>query len=395
LTKYLAQLGHRITVLSSVISGEGEIEGAAAVIRTPDLIATRLNWRRRNLAALGGRSAGTYSRSSRLESVLVPDVAAISWVPFALPRALALQRRQRFDCVITTSPPQSAHLIGVALRRRGVAWIAELRDGWSFEPPRAHWPFRIQRRADRALENSLLRRASSAVAVTAPIVEDLRARYSIPVMLITNGFDPEDRAVGEGVEDLLDQDRYSLVHTGRMAIARSTPGPLLDAVRLLRSSEAEQAARLEIVFAGPLSADEAEMLANEDVAEIIRTVGTLERGRALGLQRAADALLVVTEGSTRRSVATGKLFEYLAADRPILVLGKETEAARIVADVGAGFAVAADDPEEIAAALRRLLDDDPPRADENAVRRYAYPKLAEEYSELIETVVEQRPKPPD
>ena len=230
--------------------------------------------------------------------------------------------------------------------------------------------------------------------MTAPIVEDLRARYPIPVRLITNGFDPEDEPTGEGAEDLLGPDRFSLVHTGRMAIARSTPAPLLDAVRLLRSTTPELASRLEIVFAGPLSADEAELLADEDVAEMVRTVGALERPRALELQRAADALLVITEGSTRRSVATGKLFEYLAARRPILVLGDETEAARIVADAGAGFAAAAGDPEEIAAALRRLLEADSFSADRKEVDRYAYPKLAEEYSALIEEVVEGRTRRP-
>lgn len=387
LTKYLARLGHPITVLTSAVSGEGTIDGAAEVVRTPDLIATRLNWRRKHFAALGGRSAATYSRSSRLESVFVPDIAAFSWVPFALRRAHALQRREGFDCVITTSPPQSAHLVGAALHRRGVPWIAELRDGWSFEPPRAAWPLRVQQRADRALEDALLRRASAAVAVTAPIVEDLQARFSIPVGLITNGFDPEDEPTGEEVSGLLDPERFSLVHTGRMAIARSTPAPLLEALRLLRSTEPELDGRLEIVFAGPLSADEAELLAGEDVSDTVRTVGALERPLALQLQRAADALLVITEGSTRRSVATGKLFEYLAAKRPILVLGEETEAARIVADAGAGFAAPADDPEEIAAALKRLLSRDSSVPTGKAVERYAYPKLAEEYSALVQRVV--------
>ena len=387
LTRYLSRLGYRVTVLTSAVSGEGEIDGAAAVVRTRDLIATRLNWRRKHFDALGGRAAATYNRASRLESVFVPDIAAVSWLPFARRRALALHRQHRFDCVITTSPPQSAHLVGAALKRRGVPWIAELRDGWSFEPPRASWPLTVQRRADRALEEFVLRRASAAVAVTAPIVEDLQARYPIPVRLITNGFDPED-VPADGGDSLVDPARFSLVHTGRMAIARSTPGPLLEAVRLLQSSTPELAARLEVIFAGPLSADEAELLGRPDVAGIVRTVGALQRPRALALQRAADALLVITEGSTRRSVATGKLFEYLGAGRPILVLGEETEAARIVTDSGAGFATPADEPEKIAAALRRLLEAEPAGgADREAIERYAYPKLAEEYAELIEDLV--------
>ena len=41
---------------------------------------------------------------------------------------------------LTTSPPPSVHLVGLALRHHGMPWIAELRDGWAFEPPHPAWP---------------------------------------------------------------------------------------------------------------------------------------------------------------------------------------------------------------------------------------------------------------
>ncbi len=117
--------------------------------------------------------------------------------------------------------------------------------------------------------------------------------------------------------------------------------------------------RLEVVFAGPLSARERELLAADDLSGLVKVVGWLERPRALALQRAADTLLVVTEGASRSSVATGKVFEYLAARRPILVLGEGTEAARIVADAGAGTATSASDPVQIASILRAALEGAP------------------------------------
>src|SRR5437660_5235856 len=152
LTRYLHRLGHNVVVLTSALSGEGEIEGAARVVRVRDLIASPVNWRRRHYAALTGASPATYSRPSWLQSVVVPDLALVGWIPFAVPRALTLARRQDFDCVITSSPPPSTHLVGLALRRRGVAWIAEFRDGWTFEPPRARFPLAVQRSADRRIE---------------------------------------------------------------------------------------------------------------------------------------------------------------------------------------------------------------------------------------------------
>jgi glycosyltransferase involved in cell wall biosynthesis len=386
LTRYLARLGHRVTVLTSAVSGAGEIDGAATILRTRDLIATPLNWRREHFAALGGRAAETYSDPSRLESIVVPDIAVVSWLPFAWRQAVELARKEHFECVVTSSPPQSGHLIGAALKRRGVPWIAEFRDGWTFEPPRPPWPLELQRRADRALERFIVKRASAVVGVTAPIVEDLRERYGVVARLITNGFDPEEVRASDD-DPLLDPRRHSLVHTGRMAIARSSPRPLLDAVRLLRRDVPGVAERLEVVFAGPLSTQEAGLLGQPDLAGLVRAVGPLDRPRALRLQRAADSLLVITEGSTRKSVATGKLFEYLAAGRPILVLGDETEAARIVEDAGAGFAAPADDPEQIAEALKRLVEDPPATgASSAALAPYSYPELARAYAGLIEEV---------
>jgi len=382
LTRYLARLGHRVTVLTSAASGDGQIDGAVEVVRTPDLIATRLNWRRRHFAALGGEAPASYSAPSRLESVVIPDVAAVSWLPFALGRALAMAKRNRFDCVITSSPPQSGHLVGAALKRRGVPWIAEFRDGWSFESPRRPYPFRWQRRTDESVERFVVERASALVAVTTPIVDDLRARYGIDARLITNGFDPEDE-VGNG-QGLLDSKRHSLVHTGRMAISGSTPRPLIEGVRGLDPAVAR---RLEIVFAGPLSIEEAELIADPGVANVVRWVGALDRPSALRLQRDADSLLVITEGSTRRSVATGKLFEYLAAHKPILVLGEETEAARIVEDAHRGFSASATDPGGIAVALSQLVESPPTVGnDRAAIQRYSYPEIARIYAELIDEV---------
>jgi glycosyltransferase involved in cell wall biosynthesis len=148
------------------------------------------------------------------------------------------------------------------------------------------------------------------------------------------------------------------------------------------------ASRLEVLFAGSVTDEERRLLNAPDLAETVRFVGWLERSRALALQRAADALLIVTGPVSQRSVATGKLFEYLGARRPILVLGSDTEAARIVAESGAGLSVSVSDASAIAAALRRLLAATPEPPKEEDVADYAYPVLIDRMCEVIDRVVE-------
>jgi glycosyltransferase involved in cell wall biosynthesis len=387
MTKYLSRLGHRVMVLTSGFSGEGPIEGAEAVVRTPDLLASSLNWRRGQAKTPAGRAATT-SPPSRVESVIVPDVSLVSWLPFALAAAGALRRRERPDCVITTSPPQSAHLLGLRLARLGIPWIAELRDGWRFERPRGDWPLRAQRALDARLERLVVRRADAVVAVTRPIAEDLERRFARRVTLITNAFDPEDiDSGGPGTDSFLDPERFSIVHTGSMGFTGATTRPFVEALGVLCDEAPEVAASLEVVFAGLLSTKEAELLERPDLAGIVRCVGSLERPSVLALQRAADLLLVVTEGARRTSVATGKLFEYLATSRPIFVLGSETEAARIVLDAKRGATTPADDPRAIASALREAVEGRlAPEADRDEVERYSWPRVAAAYAALVDEV---------
>jgi hypothetical protein len=110
---------------------------------------------------------------------------------------------------------------------------------------------------------------------------------------------------------------------------------------------------------------------------------------ALALQRRADTLLVLAEGNQvrpARSVATGKLFEYLGARRPVLVLGEDSEAARIVAGASAGAVARGDDAGAIASALEGLADHGL-ATPAGAVDDYAWPALAERWEQEIEAVV--------
>jgi glycosyltransferase involved in cell wall biosynthesis len=278
------------------------------------------------------------------------------------------------------------HLVGLSLRRRGIRWIAEFRDGWTFDQPARAFPFRLQRQLDVSLERRVVTGADALVAVTQPIADDLSRRFDRPVTVLTNAFDPEEVTNG-GESGLLDPVRFSVVHTGRMAYAGRSPVPLLEAVRALKRDRPQVAQKLEVVLAGPLSAEEEPLVRAADLSDTVRAVGTLDRPRTLRLQQAADALVVLAEGSSRR-VATGKLFEYLAADAPILVLGDESEAARIVAETGTGFATSGSDSNLIASALERLVasPSESPR-DRKAVEPYSYPHVARRYAELIEDVV--------
>jgi glycosyltransferase involved in cell wall biosynthesis len=82
-----------------------------------------------------------------------------------------------------------------------------------------------------------------------------------------------------------------------------------------------------------------------------------------------------------------KLFEYLAAGRPIVALAAGTEAGRIVLETGAGEVVPSNDVEAIRGALRRLVAGELTAPDPGVVSAYAYPAAAERMAAAVETAI--------
>jgi glycosyltransferase involved in cell wall biosynthesis len=389
MVKYLRRAGHRVTVLTTSAYGRGD--GADEdVVRTTDLqvLRARIGGGGRVRAMFEG---DTYSgRPHPLSRVLVPEPVVLAWLPFALPRALRL-RRHGFDCVITSSPPESAHLIGRALARRGTPWLADLRDAWSFEPLRPPFPTRAQRRLDERLEREVLGAADAVACVSRPAAEDLRRRLGIDSVLVPNGWDPDaapppDAAADREVAGLLDPHRTSLVYTGRFGSYGRDPAPLVRALRDVAEREPRVAERLELTIAGPLTEAERKLLGADVSPARITLVGSLPRERALRLQRVADALLLLA-ARERSQLANLKLFEYLAAGRPIVALAAGTEAGRIVLETGAGEVVPSGDVAAIIAALRRAAAGELRPPDPEALSRYTYPAAAERMGAAIERAI--------
>ena len=387
MAKWLRRLGHRVTVLTTSAYGTGDAATEEGTVRTPDLqrLRARLHGHDRVDALF---DSDTYSGHPHvLSRVIVPEPLVAAWAPFARRRALRLNRRERFDCVITSSPPESVHAVGRALRRRGVPWVVDLRDAWTFEPIRPPFPTRLQRRLDVRLERRWLRSADAVVCVSRPAADDLRERLGIEPRLVPNGWDPDLIAPsGSGNGDgILDPDRVSLVYTGRFGSYGRDPTSLVRAMGELGRIDPESASRLELVVAGPLTEAEAALMETDVSPARIVVPGSLTRERAIALQGAADALLLLAS-PRRTQLLNFKLFEYLATGRPILALAAGTEAGRVVEELG-GDAVPADNVTAIVEALRRVVAGElgPPNA--TARQAYSYPAAAERLAEVAEGAV--------
>ena len=274
---------------------------------------------------------------------LVPD-ENVPWLATAIPRAVELIRRERIDVVLTTSPPSSVHLVGAAAKRlTGARWVADVRDSMV-----AQHSFRVERAAVRLKEQThaavarlVSRRADAVVAVTPTIAEEMHARYTIP-----NGADFEDF---EGLEYHRGE-RFRLTHTGSF-FAHRTAQTVLEAVARTDDVVAR--------FVGDFRRAELDWAQRLGLGDRLELTGFQPRRRTLELQRDTEALLLLLPevGERGKDVPSGKLFEYLAAERPILAaVPPDGAAAKLIEETQSGVVVPPDDVDALAAALGAMVD---------------------------------------
>jgi glycosyltransferase involved in cell wall biosynthesis len=382
LARYLREAGHSVTIVATDAFGTLPDDVANGVLRPRDLRTLRLL--RRTLRRGDAAKLGT-ADSAMLTRLLVPDAEVVSWLPTALYVVRRLLARERIDCLVTSGPPDSVHLIGLLAGRRRPAWVADFRDGWCFEPLREPFPTLPQRSLDAALERRVAAAADVAVGATLPIVRDLEARLGARAAYVPNGWDPTSapHAPFEVAPDAV-----QLVYTGRFSGVRgSDPRPMLRALQRMNSQPG--LAKLKLLIAGPLTAADRSIIQESGASDSVEHLGVLSRDRALALQRAGDALILLT--SRNSSEATGKLYEYLGAGRPIVALAAGNEAERIVRETNAGVTVPPDDVDAIADAFGRVASGELTRSYRpRNLEAFTYPRPAEAMAEAIERAITRR-----
>jgi glycosyltransferase involved in cell wall biosynthesis len=281
--------------------------------------------------------------------LLMPD-ENVSWNLTAIPAAIRIVRREGIDVVLTTSPPSSVHLIGAAVQKAtGAPWVADLRDSIVAHPHRRAESMlvRAKEQGEHAVARLVASRASAIVTVSDAIADEVRERSPKgPVHMIPNGSDFDDFA---GLEHHR-SDRFRITHAGSF-FGKRDPRPFLTAVKESGLDD------LSVRFLGDFRSTDREWAEGQGFGDELELIPYAPRRRSLELQRDSEALLLLIPdaGGRGKGVLSGKVFEYLAAERPILAaVPPDGAAAQLIRETGAGVVVAPDDVEGLTAALRDL-----------------------------------------
>jgi glycosyltransferase involved in cell wall biosynthesis len=301
------------------------------------------------LYRLDGLDRLAYQAGALFRRALVPD-KSVTWAPNAIPAAIRIVRGEKIDAVLTTSPPNSLNLIGAAVKRAtGVPWIADLRDPLiaDADNPVERLPARLKENVQKGIARLVASQADAIVTAWEGIAAEVRGYGpKATVTVIPNGADYDDF---EGLE-YRPGERFRITHTGSF-FGKRNPRPFLTA--LAESGRDTIVAR----FVGELTARDREWADGLGLGDRLELLPFGSRRRSLAYQRDSEALLLLLPeaGARGAPVLPGKLFEYLAAERPILAaVPPDGAAASLIREANAGIVVPPDDVDAIREALLGL-----------------------------------------
>jgi len=260
----------------------------------------------------------------------IPD-ARKGWNSFAYKKAVEIIDSDKPDCIITTGPPHSTHLVGEQLsREKGIPWIADMRDPWTSIYYNAFLNRTEQtKKKDKSLEDLVLQKAS-AVVVASTAMKDEFSDRSKNISFIPNGYDEED------FENLIqiDRDKFILAYTGNLKSNQNCTA-LWEAIKeLAENNDFRTNFRLEITG----NVDEG--IRNEwkklELEEFIVHKPFVPHKQAIEIMHSSHMLLLpIPKSENNKGIITGKIFEYLASRRPILSIGpKDGNASEILSLCG-------------------------------------------------------------
>ena len=276
-------------------------------------------------------------------NLFVPDSRSL-WIRPSYKRLRKWLQQNPVDAIISTGPPHSCHLIALKLKKAtGLPWIADFRDPWLEIDYFSHLMLtRSTRRKHERMQWEVLTSADKVITVSWSWADLFRNYGAEDVQVITNGFDPADFETIPAATP--EKDVFRISSIGTLEMDRNPRGLWL-ALRMLLRKQPDLSSQVEIHLAGKV--DGAIFQDAPEISDLIRNHGYLPHQQALSLMQQADLLLLplneIDSANTKGRIP-GKLFEYIAIGKPILMVGNpDSDAGRIVSQLSDSWCVDNDD----------------------------------------------------
>jgi glycosyltransferase involved in cell wall biosynthesis len=284
----------------------------------------------------------------------IPDPRR-GWNRYAFNKAAGLIGAEGINHVITTSPPHSSQLIGLKLKKRfpGIKWIADLRDPWTdIYYYNLFYPTFVARYIDACYERNVIRKADRIISVGKSLAEIIASKnrgMSSNIHIIPNGFDEDDfRDI-----KVRTPERFTITYAGTLSEAYPLKA-FLTALDTISGKGFDFLLR----FVGTVPESIISGIRNSVGSENIEFIPFTSHTESISyMANSSILLLIIPDHKNNKTIITGKLFEYIAARKPVLLIGPEDgDAADYLRRCGQTGIFSGKNPDEIEEFVLNIMD---------------------------------------
>lgn len=262
-----------------------------------------------------------------------------TWLPVLLLNYRRLARwirKHRLDAIWSTADPWSSHVLAMLLARRfDLPWIADFRDPWTLCPVRSGVRTEMARRWDRWMERKILRTADRVVFTAEQTQRAYEKHYDFPLRATTiyNSFD-RCSSKRDAMPSTMSR-RLDIVFFGKFR-ELSPARPVIQILHRLRTAHPDIFPFIRLHCFGALNSADAAHAQALGVADRFHYCAPVRPEDSIDVLRRFDILFLSTD-PRRTDIVPAKLWDYLAAGRPILSLTTNSEVGSILRDTYSGI----------------------------------------------------------
>ena len=272
--------------------------------------------------------------------LILPDTER-RWIIPAVIRAVREIRQEKFDCILTSCPPYSTHIIGLLLKMIfGINWIADFRDPWitAATKRQLYLPGPLSIKIKRWLEQKVVQNADTVITTTEKLCSAFKESYvkqpQNKFMCFTNGFDME---LFSKLKHIKKYEKFTLTYTGTLYFGR-TPEPVFKALRELSKEGKINLEKINVKLVGECQHIDGcpteSIIQSYGLDTVVEVLEPVPYFKSLKIVKQSHLALLFAPDQPFQIPA--KIFDYIGAETKILAIAGEGATSDLINSTGAG-----------------------------------------------------------
>lgn len=313
----------------------------------------------------------------------IPDARKF-WIKPSIENLSQYLKENPVDLIFSSSPPQSVHLIALGLKRKfNIPWVADFRDPWtkiSYYDDLMLTPWADKKH--KRLEKEVLETADIVTTVSCSCKQGFKEICDRKIEVVTNGFDDSSKLPNTPP----DENYFMISYTGSLSRDRN-PTTIWKGIQELLVAKPALKSKLKLRFIGNIDESVFESLESLGLGSIVERIGYVKHSKVFDYLASSNLLLLIgIQGD--KGILTGKFFEYLFSEKPVLSIGpNEGDVERILKETGAGFNVDFEEKDAFKKVLLQLIENSTTTStDISKLSKYTRKSLTEQLVKLFEQI---------